>query len=52
MILVDCDVASTLAKIDRIDLLKKSFPDTDICIMNSVHIELTKSKDEGVVISG
>jgi len=35
MILVDCDVASTFAKIDRIDLLRKTFPGADIYITNS-----------------
>jgi predicted nucleic acid-binding protein len=48
MILVDCDVASTLAKIDRIDLLRKAFPGADIFITNSVYVELTRSKDEGL----
>lgn len=48
MILVDCDIASTLAKIDRVNLLRKTFPDADIYITNSVYIELTKSKDEGL----
>jgi predicted nucleic acid-binding protein len=48
MILVDCDVASTFAKIDRIDLLRKTFPGADIYITNSIYIELTKSKDEGL----
>jgi predicted nucleic acid-binding protein len=48
MIIVDCDVASTLAKIDRIDLFKKTFPGIGIYITNSVHIELTRSKDEGL----
>lgn len=48
MVLVDCDVASTLAKIERIDLLRKTFLGADIYITNSVHIELTKSKDEGL----
>jgi predicted nucleic acid-binding protein len=48
MILVDCDVASTFAKIDRIDLLRKTFPGADIYITNSVYIELTKSRDEGL----
>lgn len=47
MVLVDCDVASTLAKIDRIDLFRKTFPNADIYITNSVYIELTRSKDEG-----
>lgn len=48
MILVDCDVASTFAKIGRIDLLRKTFPGVDIYITNSVYIELTKSRDEGL----
>lgn len=48
MILVDCDVASTFAKIGRIDLLRKTFPGADIYITNSVYIELTKSRDEGL----
>ena len=48
MILVDCDVASTFAKIDRLDLLRKTFLGADIYITNSVYIELTKSRDEGL----
>jgi hypothetical protein len=30
MVLIDCDIASTLAKIDRIDILRKTFPGADI----------------------
>ena len=48
MVLVDCDVASTMAKIDRINLLKEAFPDADICITSSVYSELSRAKDDGL----
>lgn len=47
LILLDCDIASTFAKIDRIDLLKKTFPKSDICITNLVYAELLRVKNAG-----
>jgi predicted nucleic acid-binding protein len=44
---MDCDIASTFAKIDRIALLKKAFPKSDICITNSVYTELLRAKRIG-----
>ena len=46
-VILDCDTASTFAKIDRIDLLKKIFPKSDICITNSVYTELLHAKRIG-----
>jgi len=44
LIILDCDIASTFAKIDRIALLKKAFPKSDISITNSVYTELLHAK--------
>ncbi|KCZ72217.1 hypothetical protein ANME2D_01621 [Candidatus Methanoperedens nitroreducens] len=46
-IILDCDIASTFAKIDRIALLKKIFPKSDICITSSVYIELLRARRIG-----
>src|SRR3972149_5522447 len=46
-VILDCDTASTFAKIDRIALLKKTFPGSDICITNSVYTELLRAKRIG-----
>ena len=46
-VILDCDIASTFAKIDRIDLLKKIFPKSDICITNSVYTEVLHAKRIG-----
>jgi predicted nucleic acid-binding protein len=47
MVVLDCDIISTLAKVDSIRLLKKAFPDADIRITNSVYIELLRAKKAG-----
>jgi hypothetical protein len=44
MVILDCDTASTLAKVDRLYLLKKAFSKADIWITNSVYIELLRAK--------
>jgi predicted nucleic acid-binding protein len=46
MFILDCDIASTFAKIDRVGLLNKTFS-SDVHITNSVHIELMRAKDMG-----
>lgn len=46
MFLLDCDIASTFAKIGKIDLLKEIFS-SDVYISNSVYIELMRAKDMG-----
>lgn len=47
LIILDCDIASTFGKIDRIELLKKTFPKSDIRITNSVYTELLHAKRIG-----
>ena len=47
MVILDCDIASTLAKVDHLDLLKKAFPESDVSITNSVYIELLRAKKAG-----
>ena len=47
MIILDCDVASTLAKVDRIDILRKAFPHGNLCITSSVYAELLRAKRAG-----
>jgi len=47
LIILDCDIASTFAKIDRVDLLKKTFIKSDFCITSSVYIELLHAKRIG-----
>jgi hypothetical protein len=44
IIILDCDMASLLAKVDKIALLKRAFPDSEIFITNSVYIELLRAK--------
>ncbi|HJH30083.1 MAG TPA: hypothetical protein C5S51_10425 [Methanosarcinaceae archaeon] len=46
MFILDCDIASTFAKINKIDLLKATLP-SDVCISNSVYIELMRAKEMG-----
>lgn len=46
-VILDCDIASTFAKIDRLVLLKKIFPKSDICITSSVYTELLRAKRIG-----
>jgi len=38
-VILDCDIASCLAKIDRVALLGTAFSDFDVCITESVSIE-------------
>ena len=47
MVILDCDIASCLAKIDRIDLLSAAFPDFLIYITESVSIELLRASQAG-----
>jgi predicted nucleic acid-binding protein len=47
IIVLDCDIASSLAKVDRVNLLKSAFPDSDIYITDSVYIELLRAKQAG-----
>ena len=47
ILILDCDIASTLAKIGRLDLLKRVFSDSEIYITNSVYIELMSAKEAG-----
>ncbi len=46
-VILDCDIASCLAKVDKVDLLKRAFLDSDIYITNSVYIELLRAKQAG-----
>ena len=47
MIILDCDIASCLAKIDRMDLLWAAFPDSEAYITESVSIELLRASQAG-----
>ena len=47
LVILDCDIASTFAKIDRIALLKRAIPKSDIRITNSVYTELLRAKRVG-----
>ena len=47
MAILDCDIASCLAKIDRMDLLGAAFPDFDVYITESVSIELLRASQTG-----
>ena len=46
-VILDCDIASCLAKINRIDLLGVAFPDCEAYITESVSIELLRSSQAG-----
>jgi hypothetical protein len=46
-IILDCDIASCLAKINRIDLLWAAFPDFELRITESVSIELLRASQAG-----
>ncbi len=46
-VILDCDIASCIAKVDKVDLLKRVFLDSDIYITNSVYIELLRAKQAG-----
>lgn len=47
MVILDCDIASCLAKIDKIDLLSSAFPDFEVYITESVSIELLRASQAG-----
>jgi len=47
LFILDCDIASTFAKINRIDLLGRLFPKSSFHITNSVYAELMRSKRAG-----
>ena len=47
MVILDCDIASCLAKIDKIDLLGSAFPDIEVYITESVSIELLRASQAG-----
>jgi predicted nucleic acid-binding protein len=47
MIILDCDIASCLAKINRMDLLGAAFPDFEVYITESVSIELLRASRAG-----
>ncbi len=46
-IVLDCDIVSTLAKIDKIDLLAEIFKDDRIVIPNAVYVELLEADRMG-----
>jgi predicted nucleic acid-binding protein len=46
-VILDCDIASCLAKINRIDLLGAAFPDFEVYITESVSIELLRASQTG-----
>jgi len=46
-VILDCDIASCMAKIDRMDLLGAAFPDFEIFITESVSIELLRASQAG-----
>jgi predicted nucleic acid-binding protein len=46
-VILDCDIASCLAKIDRVGLLGAAFPDFEMYITESVSIELLRASQAG-----
>lgn len=46
-IILDCDIVSTLAKIDRIDLLFDLFKNSRLVIPNAVYVELLEAEKMG-----
>ena len=47
IVVLDCDLISSFAKINRIDLLEKLFPDAHLVITASVYNELLKTTEYG-----
>jgi predicted nucleic acid-binding protein len=47
IVVMDCDLISSFAKINRIDLLETLFPDAQLAITASVYNELLKTKEYG-----
>jgi predicted nucleic acid-binding protein len=48
IVVMDCDLISSFAKVNRIDLLETLFPDAQLVITASVYNELLKTKEYGV----
>jgi predicted nucleic acid-binding protein len=46
-VILDCDIASCLAKINGMDLLGAAFPDFEVYITESVSIELLRASQAG-----
>ncbi len=46
-VVLDCDIVSTLAKIDKIDLLAEIFKDNRMVIPNAVYVELIEAERMG-----
>lgn len=51
-IILDCDIASALAKIDRISLLSELFGDKQIVIPEAVYVELLEAEKLGFTFPG
>ena len=47
MVILDCDIASCLAKINRMDLLGAAFPDFEAYITESISTELLRASQAG-----
>jgi len=47
IVVLDCDLISTFARVNRIDLLEKLFPDDQLVITASAYNELLKVKQYG-----
>lgn len=47
IVVLDCDLTSTFAKVNRIDLLEKLFSDAKLAITASVYNELLEAKQYG-----
>lgn len=47
MLIFDCDIVSTFAKVDKIELLEKAFPHSKLYITNSVYTELMRARRMG-----
>jgi len=47
LIVLDCNILSLFAKIDKLDLLKKLFPGKKFILPSAVHKELMDAKDAG-----
>jgi len=46
-VVLDCDIVSTLAKIDKIDLLAEIFRNSHLVIPNAVYVELLEAERIG-----
>jgi len=50
-VVLDCDIVSTLAKIDKIDLLAGIFKDSRLVIPNAVYVELLEAERIGFIFT-